>query len=662
MSLEQKKTNYRWVICGMLFLATTINYMDRQVLSLTWKDFIAPEFHWTDADYGNITAIFGLVYAIANLFSGRFMDWIGVKKGYLWAIAIWSLGACMHAFCGLATMWHLNIGSTQELFQATGSAAIAISTVSAYCFIVSRIVLGIGESGNFPAAIKVTAEYFPKKDRAFATSIFNSGSTIGALVAPISIPLLARYFKDLGVGNGWEMAFIVIGALGFIWLGFWLFLYKKPEECKRVNEAELAYIQQDSPRPQPLPRGGGEKGSSQLSEESLPHRGEVGGGLERSIPFIKFLTFPQTWGIFFAKLLTDGVWWFFLFWTPAYISDIYGLPSDNPTAILLISVLYAITMLSIFGGKLPTIIINRTGQHPYDARLKAMFLFTLFPLLILFAQPLGAYSYWFPIILIGLAGAAHQSWSANLFSVASDLFPKKAVGTMTGINGMAGGIGSFLINLGSGILFTFAAGSFVLSGSDATTKAQEMNVKNYKQVLIDEAVSEGDASVTAKFAALNQKEADEKLEKRRDKDGNIKGGSTFNETKAKIAIINTLTGEQLKKDEKAETVIDKYDVLADKARAEEMMKQARETDAKAEIVVNMTNKELFKELAGDGDKLAEAFKQHKCEVRQAPLHFLGFSGKPAGYFLVFCYCAVAYLLGWLMLKAFVPKYKAVKSE
>ena len=356
------------------------------------------------------------------------------------------------------------------------------------------------------------------------------------------------------------------------------------------------------------------------------------------------------------------MWWFFLFWTPAYISDIYGLPSDNPTAILLISVLYAITMLSILGGKLPTIIVNRTGQHPYDARLKAMFLFTLFPLLILFAQPLGACSYWFPIILIGLAGAAHQSWSANLFSVASDLFPKKAVGTMTGINGMAGGIGSFLINMGSGILFTFAAGSFVLSGSNAMTEAQEMNVKNYKQVLIDEAVSKGDASVTAKFAALNQTEAVEKLEKRRDKDGNIKGGSTFNETKAKIAIINTLSGEQLKKDEKAETVIDKYDALADKARAEEMLKQARETDAKAEIVVNITNKELFKELAGDGDKLAEAFKQHNCEVSQAPLHVLGFSGKPAGYFLVFCYCAVAYLLGWLVLKAFVPKYKAVKSE
>ena len=242
---QERMTKYRWVICGMLFLATTINYMDRQVLSLTWKDFIAPDFHWTDTDYGNIAAVFAIVYAIANLFSGRFMDWIGVKRGYLWAIGIWSLGACMHALCGLATMWHLNLGSTQEMIAATGDVALAISTVSTYCFMISRFVLGLGESGNFPAAIKVTAEYFPKKDRAYATSIFNSGSTIGALVAPLTIPLLARYFKNIGVGNGWEMAFIIIGALGFLWLGAWIFIYQKPEENKHVNEAELAYIHQD---------------------------------------------------------------------------------------------------------------------------------------------------------------------------------------------------------------------------------------------------------------------------------------------------------------------------------------------------------------------------------------------------------------------------------
>ena len=434
---KMKSTNFRWVICGMLFLATTINYMDRQVLSLTWKDFIAPEFHWTDADYGRIAAVFSLVYAVANVFAGRFIDWIGTRKGYVWAIVIWSFGACMHAFCGLATIWHLDLGGSEDLFQATGALAVTISTVSAYFFIISRVVLGIGEAGNFPAAIKVTAEYFPKKDRAFATSIFNSGSTIGALVAPLSIPLLARYFKNVGIGNGWEMAFIIIGALGFVWLGFWLFLYQKPEKCKYVNQEELKYIHLDD-------------------EEDKVAVSTTEAEQEDNIPFAKFLTFPQTWAIFFAKLITDGVWWFFLFWTPAYLSDVYQLSSDNPTAILLLFVLYAITMLSLYGGKLPTIIIDRTGKIPYEARLQAMFIFTLFPLLTLFAQPLGVYSYWFPVILIGIAGAAHQSWSANLFSVASDLFPKKAIGTMTGINGLAGGISSFAINMISGELFVYA--------------------------------------------------------------------------------------------------------------------------------------------------------------------------------------------------------------
>ena len=431
--VTKRMTNYRWTICTMLFLATTINYMDGQVLSLTWKDFIAPEFHWTDTDYGNIAAIFSFIYAIGNIFSGRFMDWIGTKRGYLWAIGIWSFGACMHAFCGMATIGWLDLGGKEDLFNATGAVAVSIATVSSYFFIISRIVLGLGESGNFPAAIKVTAEYFPKKDRAFATSIFNSGSTIGALIAPISIPLLARYFKSIGVGNGWEMAFIIIGALGFVWLAMWIFIYQKPEECSRVNKEELDYIHHDS------------------TVDAQKEKAD-----EAPIPFMKFLTFPQTWAIFLAKLVTDGVWWFFLFWTPSYISDVYGYSSDTPTAMLLIFVLYAITMLSLYGGKLPTLIINRTGANAYDARLKAMFVFTLFPLLTLFAQPLGAHSYWFPVILIGLAGAAHQSWSANLFSVASDLFPKKAIGTMTGINGMAGGISSYAINKIAGHLFDYA--------------------------------------------------------------------------------------------------------------------------------------------------------------------------------------------------------------
>lgn len=428
-----KKTNFRWVICCLLFIATTVNYMDRQVLSLTWKDFIAPEFHWTDSNYGDIAAIFSIVYAVANIFSGRFIDWMGTKKGYLWAIGIWSLGACLHAVCGVATEWTLNLGGTEEMLKATGAAATMIATTSVYFFIAARVILGMGESGNFPAAIKVTAEYFPKKDRAFATSIFNAGSTVGALVAPISIPSLAGYFKEIGWGNGWEMAFILIGALGFIWMGFWMFLYNKPEESDRVNGAELEYINQDA--------------------AAEP---EVSAANEKKMPFSEIIKLPQTWAIFLAKLVTDGVWWFFLFWTPAYLSDVYNLPSNNPTAMLLIFVLYAITMLSIYGGKLPTIIMDKTGLNSYDARLKAMLVFAVIPLLALFAQPLGDYSYWFPIIIIGFAGAAHQSWSANLFSVTSDLFPKSLVGTVTGINGLAGGISSFAINKFSGNLFDYA--------------------------------------------------------------------------------------------------------------------------------------------------------------------------------------------------------------
>ena len=237
---QQLMTNWRWWMVVLLFVATTVNYMDRQVLSLTWKEFIAPEFHWTDSDYGTITAVFSLFYAFAMLFAGKFVDWMGTKKGYLWAIGIWSFGACAHALCGWATM-HINGYETVEAMMAVEkgtAAALAISSVSVWLFLAARAVLALGEAGNFPAAIKTTAEYFPKKDRAFATSIFNAGASVGALVAPATIPPLAAWL-------GWEMAFVIIGALGFIWMGFWTFMYDKPEKSSHVNEAELAYIQQD---------------------------------------------------------------------------------------------------------------------------------------------------------------------------------------------------------------------------------------------------------------------------------------------------------------------------------------------------------------------------------------------------------------------------------
>lgn len=436
-----KMSNFRWVICGLLFLATAVNYMDRQVLSLTWKDFIAPEFHWTDTNYGYITAVFSIVYAIANVFAGCFIDWMGTRKGYLWAIFIWSTGACLHALCGWATEHTLGLSSAAEMVSASGAVASTIAMTSVYYFIFARIILGVGEAGNFPAAIKVTAEYFPKKDRAYSTSIFNAGSTIGALIAPLSIPPLARYFQNIGIGNGWEMAFVVIGALGFIWMGLWMVFYKKPANNPRVNKAELAYIEQDN-----VTTGETAKEKAKEEDSDTP-----------TIPFLKCFKYPQTWAVIFGKFMTDGAWWFFLFWIPAYISDVYGFASDTSTAQMLIFVLYALTMLSVYGGKLPSIIIERTGKNPYAARMKAMFIFALFPLLTIFAQPLGTYSYWWPIIIIGIAGAAHQSWSANIYSVAGDMFPKSTIGTIIGIGGMAGGVSSFLINFFSGRLFDYAA-------------------------------------------------------------------------------------------------------------------------------------------------------------------------------------------------------------
>ncbi len=434
MESGKKMTNFRWIICGMLFVATTINYMDRQVLSLTWKDFIAPEFHWSDANYGDVAGIFALVYAIANLFAGRLIDWLGTRRGYLWAIGIWSAGACLHALCGWATMRYTGIETAAELVGATGALASMVAMVSVWFFMAARIVLAVGEAGNFPSAVKVTAEYFPKRDRAFATSIFNAGSTVGALVAPLCVPVLARYFKNIGVGNGWEMAFIVIGALGFLWMGVWLFVYKPIEKNAHVNDAERAYIKS----------GEGEEKREERKEGKL------------LFPLSRLLRMRQTWAIVLGKFLTDGVWWFFLFWTPAYISDVYGYTSDTPMAQMLIFTLYAITLLSLYGGKLPTIFINRTGRDAYTCRMRAMLIFALFPLLGLLAQPLGGISPWLTIVMIGIVGAAHQSWSANLFTVGSDLFPQRAVATITGINGMAGGISSFLINVCSGRLIDYA--------------------------------------------------------------------------------------------------------------------------------------------------------------------------------------------------------------
>lgn len=449
-------TNYRWVICAMLFFATTVNYLDRQVLSLTYpgEGGIREEFGWSDGNYGDITAIFSIVYAVCMLFAGKFIDWMGTRKGYLWSIFIWSTGAVLHAFCGIATSgivtghWLTGFEGAKEYLRefasacgdgtlnaltvtsACGDAALLIGTVSVWLFIAARCVLALGEAGNFPAAIKVTAEYFPKRDRAFATAIFNSGASVGALIAPFTIPILAKHF-------GWEMAFIVIGALGYIWMGLWLVMYEHPSKSKYVNEAELVYIEQD--------KDDIEKIKKEADVDEVP-----------KISFFQCFKYRQTWSFAVGKFMTDGVWWFFLFWTPAYLKSQFDInPTDNE-GMVLIFVLYLITMLSIWGGKLPTYIINRSGKNPYAARMQAMLIFAFFPLLVLVAQPLGGISPWLPVIIIGIAGAAHQSWSANIFSTIGDMFPKSAIATITGIGGMAGGIGSFFLQKGAGRLFDYA--------------------------------------------------------------------------------------------------------------------------------------------------------------------------------------------------------------
>ena len=426
-NVNQQMTRYRWVICAMLFFATTVNYLDRQVLSLL-QPMLEEEFHWTDNDYGTITAIFSLFYAISMLFAGRFIDWMGTRKGYAWSIAVWSAGAALHALCGVLTEKWVGLPDADALRAVAAGTDLAatISMVSVTFFIIARCVLALGEAGNFPAAIKATAEYFPKKDRAFATGIFNSGANVGAIVAPLTVPLMAELW-------GWEMAFIIVGLIGFIWMGIWLFIYKPIADNPKVNDAERAYIQQDD---------------AELTPDEIEPENEP------KLSFIECLGFKQTWAFAFGKFMTDGVWWFFLFWTPAYLKIQYNM--EGTQIAWPIAILYSITVIgSVFGGKFPTYFINR-GMNPYAGRMRAMLIIAFFPLVVLFAQPLGYISYWVPILLISVGASAHQAWSANIFSTVGDMFPKSAIATITGIGGTAGGIGSFFIQKGAGMLFTYS--------------------------------------------------------------------------------------------------------------------------------------------------------------------------------------------------------------
>ncbi len=408
--MEKTIGKYRWTICALLFFATTVNYLDRQVLSLL-KPQLEELYGWSNTDYANITAIFQFVYAISMLFAGRFVDKLGTKWGYGWAIIIWSVGAIIHAYS-------ITLGET--IIAGLGWLGITAFSASIIGFMFSRAVLALGEAGNFPAAIKATAEYFPKKERAFATGIFNSGANIGAVLAPLTVPWIAKHW-------GWEMAFIAVGIVGFLWLFFWMFFYEKPEKQSRLSAAELAYINSDV-----------------VEEVENSTRDE-------KVSWFKLLTFPQTWSFATGKFLTDGVWWFFLFWLPAYLKDQYNMVGED--IMLPLAVLYSMTMIgSVGGGYFPTYFINK-GYAPYDGRMRAMLVIAVIPLVVLAAQPLGTISYWIPVLLIGVGASAHQAWSANIFTTVSDMFPKKAVGSVVGIGGMAGGMGGVVINKLGGALF-----------------------------------------------------------------------------------------------------------------------------------------------------------------------------------------------------------------
>jgi ACS family hexuronate transporter-like MFS transporter len=382
-SLANTLGRYRWVICSLLFLATTINYIDRQVLSLI-KGTLDVELGWTNTQFGYTNAAFQLAYAFSLFIFGWFIDRKGVKIGYAVSIAAWSLAAAGHALVG----------------SLTG-------------FISARIALGLGEGGNFPSSIKAVAHWFPKRERAFATALFNSGANVGAIVAPAIVPVIAAAF-------GWRAAFIVMGAVGFLWLLLWFPLYDDPERSKRLSAGELAHIRSDS--------------AAGAAEE-----GKLGWGT--------ILGYRQAWSFIVAKLLTDPVWWFFLTWLPDLFKKKWGLDIKK-SWVHLVTIYAIITVLSIVGGWL-TGYLARRGWSTTRARKTGMFVFACCVLPIFFVTRLDP---WPAVLLIGIAGAAHQAWSANLFTTTSDMFPKRAVASVVGVGGMAGSAGGFAFPIFAGAL------------------------------------------------------------------------------------------------------------------------------------------------------------------------------------------------------------------
>jgi len=381
----EKIGNYRWTICGLVFFATTVNYLDRQVISLL-KSTLSEELNWNDGDYANIEIAFKLFYAFGMLGAGRLVDKLGTKIGYAVATTLWSVAAVAHALVN-----------------------------SVLGFAVVRSALGITEAGNFPAAIKTVAEWFPKKERAFATGIFNSGTNFGAIIAPLSVPFIAAEM-------GWQWAFIITGMLGFVWLVLWLMFYETPAKSPRLSKAEYDYIHSDA-------------------AEVLADKNDID---KPQVSWAKLLSFRQTWAFAIGKLLTDPIWWFYLFWLPDFLQSQYKL-SGTGIAVP-VAVVYSLSTIgSILGGYLPMYLI-KIGWPVFRARKTSMLIYALCVSPIIFAQILGSMSMWYAVCVIGFAAAAHQAWSANIFTTVSDMFPKYTTASVTGIGGMFGALCGILLS------------------------------------------------------------------------------------------------------------------------------------------------------------------------------------------------------------------------
>lgn len=384
-ALQKLKDNgsYRWVVVVLLFFATTINYLDRQVIGLL-KPVLEQKFQWSETDFSKMVMAFSFTYAIGLLLFGRWIDKIGTRKGYIVSVIVWSAAAMVHAF---------------------------VSTTGG--FMVARGLLGIGEAGNFPAAIKTVAEWFPRRERALATGLFNSGASVGAVLAPVIVPLLLASF-------GWQWAFIVTGALGFIWLIFWWNLYSLPAQTAGVSTAELAYINSDE-------------------EELNP---------QQKVSWASLFKMRETWVFITGKFLADPIWWFFLFWMPSFFASRFALNLSKPS-LHLVMVYAATTLGSIGGGYLSSYMIKK-GKTPVKARKLSLLIAAVCVVPVTIASYVD--NIWIAVLVISLAAAAHNAWSANIFTLASDMFPKHSLSSVIGIGGMAGSVGGILFPLVTGLL------------------------------------------------------------------------------------------------------------------------------------------------------------------------------------------------------------------